>query len=149
MCTGQLVTYEKKKAFIIAYESTGKKKTYSGLKKHTDGTRPNQGPTLLITLDAPGDYEGGGTRFFPAKACDADDHAPEPFVVKPTRGCAVTFPPRIEHEGVTISAGSRHLVCIFPDLVPATKPAYEKERTRDLQRHAALVVFGRLKKQKT
>ena len=27
MCTGQLVTYEKKKAFIIAYESTGKKKT--------------------------------------------------------------------------------------------------------------------------
>ena len=70
-------------------------------------------------------------------------------VVKPARGCAVTFPPRIEHEGVTISAGSRHLVCIFPDLVPATKPAHEKERTRDLQRHAALVVFGRLKKQKT
>ena len=194
MCTGKLVTYERKKAFLIAYESGGKKKQrgrgvatkpprgassarartiatavarersldraraspplatrraarYAGLGKHKDGNRDNQGPTLLITLDAPTDYVGGGTRFHPGDGWEGEpEAAPPPMDVRPDKGCGVTFGPKIQHEGLRITAGRRHLLCIFPDLVPEAAPEPEKRRVRDAQRHAALVVFGRLKK---
>ncbi|KAH8046646.1 hypothetical protein JL722_13539 [Aureococcus anophagefferens] len=140
MCTGKLVTYERKKAFLIAHE-------YAGLGKHKDGNRDNQGPTLLITLDAPTDYVGGGTRFHPGDGWEGEpEAAPPPMDVRPGKGCGVTFGPKIQHEGLRITAGRRHLLCIFPDLVPEAAPEPEKRRVRDSQRHAALVVFGRLKK---
>ncbi|KAH8061701.1 hypothetical protein JL720_13402 [Aureococcus anophagefferens] len=132
MCTGKLVTYERKKAFLIAY---------AGLGKHKDGNRDNQGPTLLITLDAPTDYVGGGC------AHPGDGWEGEPGSAADGRaagkGCGVTFGPKIQHEGLRITAGRRHLLCIFPDLVPE---APGQRPRRDSQRHAALVVFGRLKK---
>ena len=131
----------------VAPLATRRSARYAGLGKHKDGNRDNQGPTLLITLDAPTDYVGGGTRFHPGDGWEGEpEAAPPPMDVRPDKGCGVTFGPKIQHEGLRITAGRRHLLCIFPDLVPEAAPEPEKRRVRDAQRHAALVVFGRLKK---
>ena len=131
----------------VAPLATRRAARYAGLGKHKDGNRDNQGPTLLITLDAPTDYVGGGTRFHPGDGWEGEpEAAPPPMDVRPDKGCGVTFGPKIQHEGLRITAGRRHLLCIFPDLVPEAAPEPEKRRVRDSQRHAALVVFGRLKK---
>lgn len=131
----------------VAPLATRRGTRYAGLGKHKDGNRDNQGPTLLITLDAPTDYVGGGTRFHPGDGWEGEpEAAPPPMDVRPDKGCGVTFGPKIQHEGLRITAGRRHLLCIFPDLVPEAAPEPEKRRVRDAQRHAALVVFGRLKK---
>mmetsp|Transcript_11273 Transcript_11273/g.34666 ORF Transcript_11273/g.34666 Transcript_11273/m.34666 type:complete len:240 (+) Transcript_11273:165-884(+) len=71
-CTGRLVDCKKEEVFVITYCATGQR----GLGRHVDG---DQKQTLLVTLDAPEDYAGGGTRFFPA--ADASGVA-RPFVAR-------------------------------------------------------------------
>ena len=98
LCTGRLVTYERKKAFVITYDATSTKvrrggaRPFSeppsgaqvngrGLTKHKDRTenRTSQANTLLITLDCRDAYGGGGTKFYPPAA------KKQPFVVRPAR----------------------------------------------------------------
>lgn len=110
---GNLVTYNKHEVFVIIYDAGQQ----SGLEKHRDGTSKAQRQTLLITLDAPDGYVGGGTKFYPEKpeshSFMSRTSAPEPFTVRPKQGCAVLFPPELMHEGVPITYGRRHVVAVF------------------------------------
>lgn len=120
---GNFVTYNKHDLFVIVYDASQQ----AGLEKHRDGSSRAQRHTLLITLDHPDAYLGGGTRFYPptslkdasrlqqqslrqSNECSSMEAS---FVVRPRQGCAVIFPPDLMHEGVPITAGRRHVVAVF------------------------------------
>ncbi|KAJ8600388.1 hypothetical protein CTAYLR_001399 [Chrysophaeum taylorii] len=124
---GNLVTYSKHEVFIIIYDASRQ----AGLEKHCDGTSKAQRQTLLITLSDPDGYVAGGTRFFPKGP------PPDPFVVRPNQGCAVIFPPELEHEGVPILRGRRHVVAVFTK-DGSQASTHEKLKLRKEQYEAAL-----------
>ena len=115
-------------------------------KDHKDRTKDRklQANTLLVTLDGPGDYAGGGTKFYPPAPVLASRRPP--IVARPGRGAGVTFGPDIEHEGLPLSYGKRRVIAIFTDVLPPAATEHAKDALRSSQRQAALVVFGRLKK---
>ena len=135
LSTGRVVDYDREEAFVITYDAASDKRNGRGLKKHKDRDKrdsPTQSNTLLITLDESTSYEGGGTRFLPGDR--------EPLLVRPGRGGGVTFSPDIEHEGVPLSRGRRHVVAIFTET--CTKKGGALKVFKAAQKRAALEVFG-------
>mmetsp|Transcript_14136 Transcript_14136/g.42134 ORF Transcript_14136/g.42134 Transcript_14136/m.42134 type:complete len:264 (+) Transcript_14136:157-948(+) len=122
-CTGRLVDSKKEEAFVITYDARGQR----GLGRHTDGEGKH---TLLLTLDGPADYAGGGTRFFPGGR--------EPFLIRPGRGGGLAFGGSVEHQGAAITAGRRHVLVVFAEDV---RGAGARE-VRAAQKRAARAVFA-------
>lgn len=99
---GVTLEFVMSRAFVIVYDAAHQK----GLKKHTDGRK--EGATLLLLISKPQrDFDGGGTRFHPGVLESS-------FDAKPGLGSTIVFPSdTLQHEGLPIKRGRRHLVCVF------------------------------------
>ena len=137
LCTSHVVEYDPGDAEVITYDA---KSIMRGVSKHKDrdrdGDSSKQTNTLLVvTLDEAGvDYKGGGTRFWP--------RFHNSFLVRPGRGGGVTFSPDIEHEGVDLYRGRRHVIVVTTR--KCTNTGDELEEVKAAQKRAALKVFGRI-----
>lgn len=112
-CTGSVAAHVKREAFVVTYDASKQ----SHLEIHQDTTKGAK-ITLILSLDAPDSYTGGGTTFYP----DGAKKVASKYTVKPRRGGGVAFKGNVWHQGAPVLMGRRHILVVF------SKPAAFAEK---------------------